>query len=244
MRVEAARLREKIRQYYEADGRGDPIRIDLPKGTYAPQIEFRQATTRNNDAHDELLRGLKRFWCYTRESCAEAQHHFAQAAILDPEYAAAHAWLARTYHWQACMNWVPNSKSTMDLAIKHARRAVELDDQSSLAHAILGWVQLFLGDVENAVSAGRRACAVDPNSADAKLFLSLILASTGHSAEALRHIETAMLLHPHPSSFYFEALGLCYFALADYDRAIAAFLRGIEINSPMACAGAPRPHRR
>lgn len=100
VRVEAARLREKLRQYYEADGRGDPIRIDLPKGTYAPQIEFRQATTRNNDAHDELLRGLKRFWCYTRESCAEAQHHFAQAAILDPEYAPAHAWLARTYHWQ------------------------------------------------------------------------------------------------------------------------------------------------
>jgi hypothetical protein len=33
VRVEAARLREKLRQYYEADGRGDPIRIDLPKGT-------------------------------------------------------------------------------------------------------------------------------------------------------------------------------------------------------------------
>jgi adenylate cyclase len=177
-----------------------------------------------------LLRGLKRFWCYTRESCAEAQHHFAQAAILDPEYAAAHAWLARTYHWQACMNWIPNSKSTMDLAVKHARRAVELDDQSSLAHAILGWVELFLGDIENTISEGRRACEVDPNSADAKLFLSLILASTGHGSEALRHIETAMLLHPHPSSFYFEALGLCYFALADYDRAIAAFWRGIEIN--------------
>ena len=43
VRIEAARLREKLREYYEADGQSDPIRIDLPKGTYTPQIEFRQA---------------------------------------------------------------------------------------------------------------------------------------------------------------------------------------------------------
>ena len=41
VRIEAARLRDKLREYYEADGQGDPIRIDLPKGTYTPQIEFR-----------------------------------------------------------------------------------------------------------------------------------------------------------------------------------------------------------
>jgi hypothetical protein len=42
VRVEAARLRGKIREYYGAAGRGDPIRIDLPKGAYTPHIEFCQ----------------------------------------------------------------------------------------------------------------------------------------------------------------------------------------------------------
>ncbi len=42
VRIEAARLREKLREYYEADGQADPIRIDLPKGRYTPRIEFRQ----------------------------------------------------------------------------------------------------------------------------------------------------------------------------------------------------------
>ena len=42
VRIEAARLREKLREYYGADGQGDLIHIDLPKGTYTPQIEFRQ----------------------------------------------------------------------------------------------------------------------------------------------------------------------------------------------------------
>ena len=45
VRIEAARLREKLREYYGTDGQGDPIHIDLPKGTYTPHIEFRQPAT-------------------------------------------------------------------------------------------------------------------------------------------------------------------------------------------------------
>jgi TolB-like protein/tetratricopeptide (TPR) repeat protein len=41
VRIEAARLREKLHEYYDTNGKDDPIRIVLPKGTYAPQIEFR-----------------------------------------------------------------------------------------------------------------------------------------------------------------------------------------------------------
>ncbi len=45
VRIEAARLREKLREYYGTDGQSDPIRIDLPKGTYTPHIEFRPQAT-------------------------------------------------------------------------------------------------------------------------------------------------------------------------------------------------------
>lgn len=36
VRVEASRLRAKLRQYYAADGSNDPIRIELPSGSYVP----------------------------------------------------------------------------------------------------------------------------------------------------------------------------------------------------------------
>jgi TolB-like protein len=42
VRIEAGRVREKLREYYDTDGLHDPIRIDLPKGAYTPQIEFRE----------------------------------------------------------------------------------------------------------------------------------------------------------------------------------------------------------
>jgi TolB-like protein len=41
VRIEAARLRDKLREYYDAAGKDDPILIELPKGTYTPQISFR-----------------------------------------------------------------------------------------------------------------------------------------------------------------------------------------------------------
>ncbi len=47
VRVEAGRLRDKLREYYDAEGQNDPIRIELPKGCYAPLIELR-----NTGAHE------------------------------------------------------------------------------------------------------------------------------------------------------------------------------------------------
>ena len=63
VRIEAARLRDKLREYYEADGQNDPIRIELPKGSYTPHIEFRQAqrpASRPDRANPRKRRGVGR----------------------------------------------------------------------------------------------------------------------------------------------------------------------------------------
>lgn len=36
VRVEASRLRNRLREYYEKTGRNDPVRIEIPKGSYVP----------------------------------------------------------------------------------------------------------------------------------------------------------------------------------------------------------------
>jgi adenylate cyclase len=42
VRVEAARLRAKLREYYDSEGRGDPVRFDLPKGAYTVRAKLRE----------------------------------------------------------------------------------------------------------------------------------------------------------------------------------------------------------
>jgi len=43
VRVEARRLREKLRKYYETEGHDDPLRIDFPTGAYVPLVRTREA---------------------------------------------------------------------------------------------------------------------------------------------------------------------------------------------------------
>jgi serine/threonine-protein kinase len=43
VRVEANRLRAKLKQYYQTDGARDPLVIEIPKGRYAPTFETREA---------------------------------------------------------------------------------------------------------------------------------------------------------------------------------------------------------
>ncbi len=44
VRVEAGRLRDRLREYYDAEGRSNPIRIELPKGSYTPHFTLLQAS--------------------------------------------------------------------------------------------------------------------------------------------------------------------------------------------------------
>src|SRR5580658_9029692 len=42
VRTEAVKLRARLRDYYESEGREDEIIIDLPKGGYIPVFRFRE----------------------------------------------------------------------------------------------------------------------------------------------------------------------------------------------------------
>jgi len=52
VRVEATRLRSRLHAYYEGEGRQDPIRITLPKGTYVPR--FDRAEPASSHEPDEI----------------------------------------------------------------------------------------------------------------------------------------------------------------------------------------------
>jgi TolB-like protein len=198
------------------------------KLTGAEKMHHGSVRSMNIEAHDCLLRGLERFWAYTRESVEEACAQFKRAVELDPGYAAGHAWLVRALMFQWIMLWRPES-AVLEYAYEHARMAVDLDEHQPYGHSVLCWVQLWRGQKEAAIAAGWRAVALDPNNADAYLFLSVALSAAGRGEEALHNIEKGIRLNPHPSTFYQFALGQCHFVLGDYDRAISAFTSGAKL---------------
>jgi hypothetical protein len=50
--IQASRLRRALELYYETAGKNDPIRIDIPKGTYVPVFEKRPHALTTDTAID------------------------------------------------------------------------------------------------------------------------------------------------------------------------------------------------
>lgn len=190
---------------------------------------FAHEGTRNVAAHDALLRGLECYWKYAPPTVAEARSHFGRAAELDPDYAVAHAWLARAMLFQWVMRW-DAEPGLRERAFDHALKAGELNGKSPFVLAILGWAHLWCKQREPAIAACRQSVALDPNNAEALLFLSMSLSSAGFGEEALFYIEKALKLNPHSSPFYEFVLGQAHYVLEDYDRAIAAYQRGCRMS--------------
>jgi len=94
-----------------------------------------------------------------------------------------------------------------------------------------GWPPLWGKRREPAITACRKAVALNPNFAEVHLFLSMCLSSAGMGEEALYYIEKKRRLNPHSSPFYELARGQAYFVLEGYDKAIAAFERGCELSA-------------
>ena len=50
VRIEAVKLRARLKEYYDNEGRDDAVRIDLPKGGYVPAFSIRQPQGSASDA--------------------------------------------------------------------------------------------------------------------------------------------------------------------------------------------------
>jgi len=77
VRVQARRLRQKLEEYYQSEGSGDPIVIALAKGRYVP--EFNAART--NTATDDAVRSAPASWM-TRPRRSIAAVLFASIAAI------------------------------------------------------------------------------------------------------------------------------------------------------------------
>ena len=93
VRMEAVRLRDRLREYYETDGQRDPIRIELPKGAYTPHIEFRQAAT-----FDALPDGPDGLHAATQDQSPNLAK--APTAVVDDQVSPAPARSERRVRWQ------------------------------------------------------------------------------------------------------------------------------------------------
>jgi len=154
----------------------------------------------NREAEDYYLKGRFYWNKRTPESLNQAVDSFTQAIVHDPGYSDAYVGLADCYNLLREYTMMPATEA-YPRAYAAAKKAVELDGNSSQAHASLAFVSFFgMWDVGTADEEFRRAINLDPNNATAHHWYANYLGSIGRFDEALNEISRAQALDPNSAS--------------------------------------------
>ena len=148
------------------------------------------------EAQDFYLKGRYYWNKRTPDGLGKAVDYFTQAIVRDPNYAQAYVGLAESYNLLREYTGMPDSEA-YPRAMAAARKAVELDDHSSEAHAALAFA-LFYGnwDASDADREFRRAIELDPNNAVAHHWYATYLMTVERLPESLAEIDRARALDP------------------------------------------------
>ena len=213
----------------------DILKVKLSVGATQPTAK----RTRSREAHDLYLRGL---YHQGQESSnlsaggrigrpvAKAAECFEQAALVDPDYAAAHASFSL-----ACTRMMTNGFLTAEdaqlRAEPAAERALEIDDALAEAHQALAMVRRwFYYDWEGARREFQRAIEISPRDALPRhLFGGLYLVATGRTKEGVAEARRALDLDP-LSVVVNRGLGQDLYCDRQYDESIRQLRHSLEMD--------------
>jgi TolB-like protein/Flp pilus assembly protein TadD len=151
----------------------------------------------NPNVYEAYLKGRYEWNRRTATSLQVAIRHFSHALELDPTYAPAHAALADCYNQLGTvMVGTGSPREYRPRAAAEAVRALQIDPNSSEAHAALGYVRHYQWQWADAEKAFLRAIELNPSNALARLWYANLLMSRARFDESLRQAYAARDLDP------------------------------------------------
>ena len=216
-------------------------RIVLALSPAICQIEGVRATrrpARDLNAWECVQRGALLGWSRTAEDLAEARRLFERAAELDPGYAMAHTSIVGTLIAELSFGFARAPGESVAAALRHAERAVEIDDRDPAAQFALSGALFLHGRRVEAEAAIERTIELDPSFARAYWGLSIMRRTPERADEAVALLEKAIRLSPHdPLLPEFRAyLASAHFVAGRDEQALAEAVRALVLHRESAFA--------
>ena len=180
------------------------------------------AKTAIAEAHQNVLSAIQGIYRLEQNKFLRARSLLSRAIELDPDFGAAHAWLAYWGVMAVGLGWADNAHEIISLAGEAADRAILLDPLDARALAIGGHVKAYLlHDVRSALKLHARAIELNPNLPIAWTVSAWSKIYSGDHTTGMRHAQMAQSLSPRdPHIFFVEhALMLGHFFRRDLEAA-------------------------
>jgi TolB-like protein/class 3 adenylate cyclase len=184
----------------------------------------------NLDAYDLVLRALPYTYSHRVEDGDVAAPLLQEALKLEPNYAAAHAYLAWCYHFR----FRPRSdEKARRAAIHHAHAAIGAGGDDATALGIAGFViSLDERDLATGLNLFDRALAISNSNVFALCCSGLVLSFAGRFELAIERAHRAIRLSPYDPLNYlsYNALVVSYLCMGRYNEACDAARNSVRLN--------------
>lgn len=198
-------------------------RIAGTLATNLQQIAVQQSLrkpTDNLDAYDMVLRGRTRAAETTPSGNRMAREMLEKAMAMAPTYADAYAELASVHFERATFGWSEFVQQDIDAAIRYAQKAIDLDEESVLAHGVLARAYAATGKYDLAMAESERALEINPSDAEVLRARAAVLLWTGRIEESIATAEIASRLNPNIGPEAALNLGIAYLLSGRYADAV------------------------
>jgi len=179
-------------------------------------------------AYELYLRGRHFWYRRSEEGIRKSIECFEEALRHDPSFAAAYDGISDAHTMLACRGITPAVES-FHKAKTAARQAVRIEPQLGEGYASLAHVRLHDWDWVGLESDFRRSMQLDPGYAIAHYWYAEYLMAMGRTAEALQRVQYSWELDP-LNSVINASVGMLHYLANDYDGALLALRRGLEID--------------
>jgi adenylate cyclase len=197
-----------------AERTAEALRLELTKGE---RSRAREKPTESPAAYDAYLRGLVAENEPMARGYEEAVRNYERATQIDPEFAEAFAAWADLYV-KAAGDTMPMHE-VMPLARDLASRALQLDPDSSLAHAAQANIAFqFDHNWKFAEKEFRKAIALNPSNDTALQFLGALYVALGRFDDAREVFRAGIRLNP--AGHFHHLLSMVDMAAGDYAAGI------------------------
>lgn len=188
----------------------------------APQL------TDNQEAYDLFLQGRELSRRFGRNNKSKSVELLEQAVSIDPEFAAAWAWIARTKMLLAITTETSKIHTVIDEARAATNRALAIDPDSAMGHYAQSLLHDYDLDIAASLDSIEKAFASDPNQPFLMIRRGNYYLLLGQSEKAERMIEEGLRRDPTDSAGLLN-LAQAKSSLGKLDEAQALMNRSIDL---------------
>ena len=190
--------------------------------------------TIDQEAYDLFLRGRERAWLNTRSGNVEARNLLGRAVTINPDFAAAHAFIGFTHVNDYINGWAEVPEQSLQIGLEIAERAVQLDEAEPQGRYVLAVALGFNRQIDRALAEARRSLALAPNFAQGHHTIARMLTLRGDPAGAINTLDAYMRLDPLYPDMALHFLAEAQFSLGQFDEAVTTLKQRLGRNPDSA----------